>query len=181
MKIAVVYKSSYGATKKYAEWIANALNADLFDKNQVEIKNLYEYDTLIYGGGLYAGGVAGAKFLAKNYDKIAGKNLILFTCGLADVNDKQNISNIQKGIKRTFSQEMLSNFKLFHLRGNIDYSKLSLIHSLMMKMLYFSLKMKKEESLSAENKGFIATFGQTADFTNEKFVKPIVDYVKNLK
>ena len=30
-KIAVVYKSRYGSTAKYAKWIAEELKADLYD------------------------------------------------------------------------------------------------------------------------------------------------------
>lgn len=30
-KTAVIYKTKYGSTKKYAEWIAQNLSCDIFD------------------------------------------------------------------------------------------------------------------------------------------------------
>ena len=54
-KIAVIYKSKYGSTKQYAEWIAQALDAPLFEASSVNPAQLAEYDVVVYGGGLYAG------------------------------------------------------------------------------------------------------------------------------
>ena len=81
-KILVAYTSKYGSTRKYAEWIASALNADLFAAQTVEPKVLSQYDVVIYGGGLYAGGIAGVKLVTQN----PCNNLIVFTVGLADPN-----------------------------------------------------------------------------------------------
>lgn len=57
--IAVIYKSVYGSTKQYATWIAEALGADLLEAGQAKLETLRKYDTILYGGGLYAGGIAG--------------------------------------------------------------------------------------------------------------------------
>lgn len=58
-KTAVVFKSKYGSTKKYAQWIAEELSCDIFERKNVKSDDLEAYDTVIYGGGLYAGGVKG--------------------------------------------------------------------------------------------------------------------------
>lgn len=58
-KIAVVYKSKYGSSKKYAEWIADELKAELFEHSKIKKDDLLKYDTIIYGGGLYAGSISG--------------------------------------------------------------------------------------------------------------------------
>ena len=52
-KIAVIYKSKYGATKRYAGWIALKLDADLYELSDIRRKDLKAYDTIIYGGPLY--------------------------------------------------------------------------------------------------------------------------------
>jgi hypothetical protein len=41
---------------------------------------LQDFDVVIYGGGLYAGGIIGSKLVTKN----PCKSLVLFTVGLAD-------------------------------------------------------------------------------------------------
>lgn len=76
-KIAVLYSSKYGATKKYATWIAEELSADLYNVKNTKARQILTYDTIIYGGELYAGGVSGIKFIAKNYNDFSNKNIIL--------------------------------------------------------------------------------------------------------
>ena len=56
-KIAIVYKSKYGSTKKYAQWIAQESSGDLFESSKVKAKKISEYDIIVFGGGLYAGGI----------------------------------------------------------------------------------------------------------------------------
>ena len=59
----VLYGSKYGSTKQYAEWIAEELNADLLDVNDANLQNIKNYDTIIYGGAVYAGGITGINLL----------------------------------------------------------------------------------------------------------------------
>ena len=79
-KIAVIYKSKYGATKQYAVWIAESLEANIFEATDVSPSLLMEYDVIIFGGGLYANGINGVKLVTKN----PCKSLVVFTVGLAD-------------------------------------------------------------------------------------------------
>ena len=75
-KIAVIYKSKYGATKRYAGWIALKLDADLYEVSDIGGKDLKDYDTIIYGGPLYIEKIKGIKFLINNY---ASFLIILFS------------------------------------------------------------------------------------------------------
>ena len=43
-KIAVIYKSKYGSTKRYAGWIALKLDADLYEVSDIRDKDLLEYN-----------------------------------------------------------------------------------------------------------------------------------------
>lgn len=99
---AVIYKSKYGSTKKYAEWIGSELECDVLENSSVSADTLKKYDTIIYGGGLFAGGVNGFNLITKNFDAVKDKNLILFTVGLADPNDSENTEHIKGGIKKLF-------------------------------------------------------------------------------
>lgn len=55
----VIYGSQYGTTKVYAKELANRISADL--KSYDEIDDISKYDTIVYLGALYAGGVLGMK------------------------------------------------------------------------------------------------------------------------
>lgn len=50
--IAVIYKSNYGTTKRYAGWIAEALGADLIERSFIKPEKLMAYDIVVYGGGI---------------------------------------------------------------------------------------------------------------------------------
>lgn len=180
MKSVVIYESKYGATRKYAEWIAESLACDLFERKGVKPLQLMQYDTIVYGGGLYAGGVSGIKLLVDNFGSLGDKNIVLFTCGLADPTDPENIDNIRSGLAKVLTAEMQKNIKVFHLRGGIDYAALGFIHKSMMGMLYKMVKRKDPATLKNDEKGIIATYGAAVDFTDRETLRPLLDYISGL-
>ena len=52
-KIAIVYKSKYGCTMKYAGWLAIKLDADLYEVSDVGRWDLLKYKTIIFGSPIY--------------------------------------------------------------------------------------------------------------------------------
>ena len=58
MKI-IIYGSQYGTAKQYAEELSRKTSIDL--KSYEDVTDINRYDTVIYVGGLYAGGVLGMK------------------------------------------------------------------------------------------------------------------------
>ena len=93
-KIAVIYKSEYGSTKKYAEWIAEELDGDLIENVKIRADDLENYDIIVYGGGLYAGGINGISLINKEFDKLKDKSLIVFTVGLIKTNNTEILSQL---------------------------------------------------------------------------------------
>ena len=82
----VLYYSKYGATKQYAEWIAGELGADLVDvrARKPKLRDIRDYDTIIYGGGIYSGGIKGVELITKNWSKgLSAKRVIVFAVGMA--------------------------------------------------------------------------------------------------
>lgn len=162
----IIYNSKYGATKKYADALSKKLNIPA--KTTKDAKNLESYDTLIFGGGLYAARISGIKLLTKNFEKLKTKNLIVFTVGLADPNqtDYTELKDL------LFTKEMQNHIKFFHLRGSMDYTDLSFIHSQMMKMMY--KQTLKKENKDEQDKLLIETYGGNIDFFDEKSLSPII-------
>jgi len=171
-KILVVYKSKYGSTRKYAEWIASELNADIFEAQTCNTKLLSQYDVVIYGGGLYAGGIAGVKLVVNN----PCKTLIVVTVGLADPNSTDYSAIINKN----FTPELLAKTKFFHLRGGIDYKKLSPVHKVMMAMMKGMIQRKPESEREADDIEFLNTYNTKVNFEDKRTINPVVDYVKGL-
>ena len=181
MKSVVVYSSKYGSTKKYAEWISDELKCDLKEKKAVSGRELGQYDVIVYGGGLYAGGVNGIDILTRNHDQLKDKKIILFTCGIADTKKQENVDHILEGISKALNDEILKNIKIFCLRGSLDYSELSLKHTMMMKMLKSMIQKKNPSELSDEELQILDTFGKSVDFMNKDSIKLIIEYIKSLE
>lgn len=164
MKKIVVYGSRYGTTKSYVEEYArrNQLKAVAF----TQIKDLSEYDTVIHFGALLAGGVYGLKKTLELLDPHGSQKLVIVTVGLADPANTKNTDHLKKMIKEVIPENILSHTQIFHLRGGIDYRKLSLMHRFMMYLLY--RKAKKEASTSAdeETKEIITTYNQHVSFVD---------------
>lgn len=173
-KTIVIYESKYGWTKQYAEWIAEELSCPAYERKKFRGKDLAQYETIIYGGGIYAGGISGMNLIIKNWSLISDKKIILFTCGLADPEDPYNISNIRRSLSKLLSEEMMEHICLFHLRGGIDYAKLNLIHKIMMSMLRRMILKKDAGSLRDEDRQILNTYGKRVDFTDRKSIRPLI-------
>lgn len=176
-KTVVIYESKYGSTKRYAEWIAEALSCPLFERKSFHPQDFSEYDIIVYGGGLYAGSVSGIKLLTKNRDALSDKKVVLFTCGLADPRDPHNVSIIRNALAKALPAKMFKRLQLFHLQGGIDYSRLSFVHKSMMSMLRKMLLKKETDELRDEERQILETYGTCIDFTDRESIKPLVSFV----
>ena len=177
-KVLVIYYSKYGSTKKYAEWIAGELSADIYKVNEVKKQILNGYDTIILGSGLYAGNIRGINLLVNNYELIKNKKTVIFTCGLADYSKTENINHIYKRLENVIPQNILENIKIFYLQGGINYKGLSILHKIMMGMLKKMTIKKGMDNMSEEDKEFLETYGETMDYTDKNNIKGIIEYCK---
>jgi len=176
-EIAVVYKSNYGYTEKYAKWISEDLNADLFEVSKTNPQNLLNYKTIIYGGGLYASGINGVSIITKNIEKLSDKNIIVYTVGLESTENPEKFAPL---VDKNFTKEQQMKIKIFHLRGGVDYKKLGIIHKAMMAMLKKMIEKKNDGEYVGDSKLFLETYGSEVDFTDKATITPLVDYVKAL-
>ena len=174
----VVYASRYGYTRRYAQWIAEQLGCCAVEARQVRAEQLAACEVLVYGGGLYAGGLNGAKKILADPCALAGKELVLFTCGLADPADPQNAAHIRAGVERALPEEMRGRVALFSFRGGIDYARLSLVHRAMMAALAASLRRRDPASLRQEDRDLLATYGKAVEFCDRASIAPLVAAVR---
>jgi len=84
-KTLIVYGSTTGSCREYAEKIAAKLNAEVADVTNLDTKKLAEYDNLLLGTSSWGAGemqddwYGGVKIL-KDSD-LSGKTVALFGCG----------------------------------------------------------------------------------------------------
>lgn len=180
MKIAVIYASKYGSTETYARWIAEELDAGLYLVKAVSAEMLQDYDAVIYGGGLYAGGVDGLPAMVKQLSNMQNKPFILFTCGIADPQDPENMEHIRRELRKVLPPDLEARTTFFHLRGRLNYKQLNLVHRAMMAMLKRMILKKDPASLRAEDQQILETYGKDVNFIDRASIEPIVAYVRAL-
>jgi len=175
-KTLVIYYSKYGHTKKYAQWLAEELNADICTGKNLKSNSLNNYSAIIFGSSLYAGTNKAAQLLVKHFDQIKDKKVVLFTCGMTDVSNESSITVINKALDKVITPEIKSKIKIFHVRGGVDYDHLSFLHKIMMKMPYSHIRKKPESERTNEEREILSTYRQKIDFSDKKMIEPIIQY-----
>lgn len=172
----IIYGTQYGTARKYAEELSRTSEIPCMSYESVEDINLF--DTIVYIGSLYAGGVQGMKKTLGKYHSNDSKKLIIATVGLADPDDVENTDNIKSSLKKQLSADVFDKASIYHLRGGIDYSKLNFKHKTMMGLLYKKAKGLPEEEKNAEVRAMIDTYNQAVDFVDFKRLDPIINELK---
>ncbi len=170
----VVYKSKYGATKTYAHWIADALGCEAVDAKGLKCEDLLSYDTIIYGGGLYAEVIAGVGLITKNLEALKDKKLIVFTVGVTPIDCRDYYDKLV--IDKNFKPGMLERVKVFNFMGRMILDELSLVHRTAIK----SLKkiMQGKENPTDMEKLLIKLCEQDVDGCDKESIKELVLYAK---
>ena len=88
MKGIIIYKSKYGSTKKYAEWLKDATGYDCVATKDADTGKLSSYDTIVFMGGVYAKGIACTSFMKKVISRIKDKKIAVFICAASPYDEK---------------------------------------------------------------------------------------------
>lgn len=174
MNAIVVYKSKYGSTKAYAEWIAEELGCKAVDAKGMKIDELVKYDTIIYGGGLYAEIIAGVNLITKNIDKLAGKKIAVYSTGITPLDCRDYYDKMV--IEKNFKPEMLEHIKVFNFMGKMILDELSFPHRTAIKAL--KKLMGGKENPTEMEKLLVDLCDADGDFTDREAIKDLVAYVK---
>lgn len=118
MKTLVLYSSNTGSTKAYAEEIARRTFADIYPIKKFKMKNIDQYDCLIYGGWIDAGKITGIDEFLGDWDYMSDKDVIVFSVGMSYPSPE--------GKKTIIDLNLLNLYHLryYQLQGNFDLSKL---------------------------------------------------------
>lgn len=174
-KSIVIYKTKNGSTKKYAKFIKEELDSDIINLENSKKVNLNNYDTIIFGGWVFASKIMGLNKFKSLIKNIKNKNIVVFFVGMANENDKENFNNI---IKENFNKE---EFKLFGLKGALKINKFGFLIKFFLNIARKDLedKIKNNKKLTKEDEFFLKEFAKESDYVKKENIKNIIDYVKN--
>ena len=165
----IIYGSLYGSTKRYAEHLSEITGIEAVAFK--EAKDIAKYDRVIYMGALFAGSVLGLRKTASRMS--VGQKLTIITVGMVDPANPENIDYIRRSIKARVPAHLYDESQIYHLRGAIDYSNLTLKHRMMLSVIHWKISKMPEEKLNAEAKTILAIYGKNLDNVDFKSLEEL--------
>ena len=100
MEHIILYGSKYGSTRQYAEALSRQTGIPAL--RYQDAPNLSDKKTIIYLGGLYAGGILGLSKTFRGFSLRDGQRLIIITVGLSDPAHPETRENIRDPCRGRF-------------------------------------------------------------------------------
>lgn len=176
MKTLIIYNSQTGFTKKYAEWLAERMKADLIDLKDAkkkDVKFFNDYQAIVYGGWAMAGNLVKSKWFLDKSISWKDKRLAMFCVG-GSPNDNPDV---ETALKNMLNDEQRKYIKAFYCQGGFNYEKMSGPSRLAMKMFVGTLKKKKDAT--EDEKKMAEMISSSYDISDIKFIEPIVEYLES--
>lgn len=169
----ILYQSKYGATKKYVDWLIEETGYDCMETKNAKVSHLQNYDVIVLGGGVYASGIAGFHFLKKNINNLSKKKIAVFAVGASPYDEKA----IQQVREMHFKDE-LSNVPSFYCRGAWDEEKMTFGDRTLCRMLQKAVAKQDPNEYEPWQKALMCAVGQKCDWTDKKYLEPLLKYIK---
>jgi len=176
MKSIVIYKSKTGYTLQYAQWLAEEFRCEMVSLKNLKKVQLSEYDTVIYGGGIYATNISGFKTFLKTSGQLANKTIAIFAVGAAAYSEE-----VLEGIRKKNMDGQNVNYPLFYAQGGFDPDKLGFFMRFMLSTVAKNIKkksMKNPDALTKEDKAFLDFFQSTHIDMCKDNLAELIAYVK---
>ena len=169
MKGIILYASKYGATKRYAEWLAEKTGFDCVETKKAKIEDVKQYDTILLGGGIYASGIAGLSFLKKNITQLREKKVIVFCDGASPYEERAFQQIVAHNLK-----DSLAGLPCFYCRGAWDPDAMTFADRTLCRMLQKAVAKKKPEDCEIWEKALLEAGDQKHDWTDRSYLAPVL-------
>ena len=165
-RVLIVYKSKYGSTKQYAQWINRDIPSDLVDAEKEDKPDFAVYDVIVFGGYIRMGRIGVAPLIVKNWGDIKAKKVVLFTSS----GTPPGHPNIQKIYHSDLPEEIRRETKYFPLRGKIVSKDLSFFDKFLVAV---GRIMERDESLRS-------LMNEDYNEVKQENLIPLLAYMKTL-
>lgn len=169
----ILYRSKYGAARKYAEWLRDMTDFSCAETAKIAVSEVDPCETVILCGSIYASGIAGLSFLKKNIGRWKEKKIAIFCVGASPFDEKAFAE-----IKARNLTGDLREIPLFYGRGAWDESKMKFMDRTMCKMLQKSVAKKDPDTYEPWMKALMCAVGKNCDWTDPDYLTPLIDYLK---
>ncbi|KAA9035656.1 hypothetical protein FW778_20750 [Ginsengibacter hankyongi] len=124
----IIYNSKYGATRQYAEWLAQALKIPLIRSGETTAAQVTNADFLLIGTPVYMGKFRMLKWIRKNMKNIRNKKLFFF---IVNATAPGELAKRDKFVLDNLPGEIRAKSSIYFLPGRLIHKKLTLFDRLM--------------------------------------------------
>lgn len=145
----VIYNSKRGATRQYAEWIAEDLDCRCVALQNCDLHSLEQFELILFGGWLRGSGIVGLDKIKKKVRGIEDR-LIVFACGISEYNPANYMQICEINFKGATD---MSNVGLYYCPGAYDPARVQGLDRMLMgiaKKILMSGRTGGEASEAAE-------------------------------
>lgn len=180
-KTIVIYANKYGSTEKYAHWIGEALDCPVIQLDKASKAGLAEYDTIIYGGGVHAGGIRGFDKFRKWIRQYLWlvekpeKNIIVFAVGI-------NVHTTETRMQLrdiNFDKKWLRALPCYFMPGAFDPAKIDKMDNMVLKLMKKMLN-DKGLNMNDEERELLRMVEEGCDKVDREAIRPLVEEVKRV-
>jgi len=169
-KTVVIYKTKYGATKRYADWIGEELDCPVISADESNKKDFELYDNIVYGGGVHAGGLKGFDLIKKNIRRLEGKKIVAFAVGL-NLMDKEARMQLRE---INFDKPAVKTMTCYYCPGAFNPDNVTGIDKMIIGMMVSMIESKPYTDITENDKKLLDAVKNGADMVERKFIEPIV-------
>ena len=160
----ILYRSKYGAAKRYANWLAQATGFDCVEIGKADIDAVRQVPAVILCGGIYAGGIGGIGWIQAHWQALQGCKLAVFAVGAspwdADALRELRARNLKPPMEK---------IPCFYGRGVWDESVMGFRDRVLVKLL-------KKMTAKQDPAGYEPW---QADWTDRAYLRPLLDAIEN--
>lgn len=165
MNGVIVYKSKYGSTAEYAEWLREETGFEVFDTKQCP-KDLNSYDTVVIGSYIRAGRLVLAGWIRSHWPILEQKTVLLMLVNVTTDQEAQ-----AKIVPQSLPAEIVSHMRVFPVSGRYLPSEMSSVDRMLIKVV---ASMTKDPKVKQELLG-------DRDMVNKDNLKDLLGYIMDLQ
>jgi len=159
----IIYKSRYGTTQQYAEWIRKELRIPLIDPERLDERVLAACDLVVIGTPVYRGKMLMGDWLRENQERLQGTRIFLFIVCTHFADREKHLIMLRENIP----VGMLASCEVWFLPGKLMIDRLSEADATYVNLAnpWERERAKKEAML-------------TGDAVREEHVVPLIEAVR---
>ncbi len=121
MKGIILYKTQYGTTAQYAQWLSEDTGLKAIPLCEAVPEEVKACDLIVIGSHIKIGQIQAADWIKTHWNWLKDKALILFSVSGSYANKKQQ----REALEISLPEDMIGEFTYFSLPGKLDKKKLN--------------------------------------------------------